>query len=79
MDKKIIDYDAVLNPALTDYFICQQAGVTKKQTAAQILSNISNMSAATALDGSEITVCRQSGINRKMTISALATYIIGEL
>ena len=76
MDKQITDYDLVTTPALTDYFICQQSGVTKKQTSAQILSNISNMSASAALDGTEITVCRQSGVNKKMTLSDLAAYII---
>ena len=77
-DRQIKDFDTVVTPALTDYFVCQQSGVTKKQTAAQILSNISNMSAASTLDGTETTICRQGGINKKMTLENLAGYIIGE-
>ena len=73
-DKQIKEYNIVITPALTDLFVCQQAGTTKKQTAAQILSNVSNMSAASTLDGTEISLCRQSGVNKKMTISQLAKY-----
>lgn len=75
-DKQITDYDLVTNPAITDIFVCQQSSVTKKQTAAQILSNVSNLSAASTLDGTEIAICRQGGVNKKMTIANLAAYII---
>jgi len=39
-DKQIIDFSAVITPALTDVHVVQQSGVTKKETTEQILSLI---------------------------------------
>jgi hypothetical protein len=75
-DKEIKDFDAVATPALADVLVCQQAGVTAKQTVTQIFSNIANLAAASALDGTETVFTRQGGINVKMTVDALAEFII---
>jgi hypothetical protein len=77
-DKEIKDYNQVTVPALTDVFACQQSGVTRKQTSSQILSNVANMTAASALGGSEVTVVRQGSANKKVTMAVLANYIIGQ-
>ena len=75
-NKQIKDYNQVSGPSLTDTFVCQQSGVTKKQTTAQILSNIANLTAAATLDGSETAFIRVSGVNSKVTIDTLADFII---
>jgi hypothetical protein len=78
-NKEIKDYVQVVTPALTDVFPCQQGGTTYKQTSDQILSNVAIMTAASALDGTEVTLVRQSGVNKKVTTAVLAAYIIGQV
>jgi hypothetical protein len=77
--KQITNYSLVSVPAVTDEFLCQQSGVTRKITANQIINNITNLSAASTLDGTEITVLQQAGTNKKITLENLAAYIISEL
>lgn len=77
--REITDYTAVATPAVGDEFVCQQSGITKKITTTQILSNISNLDAASALDGTESLVIVQSGDNYKITSLALAQYIMDNL
>lgn len=77
--REITDYTAVVTPAVGDEFVCQQSGVTKKISSNQILTNITNLSAASALDGTEELVIMQSGANYKITSLALAQYIMDNL
>jgi hypothetical protein len=76
--QEITDYSAVVTPAITDELLCQQGGVTYKITASQIIGNIENLDAASALDGTELVLVQQSGVNMQMTIDDLAAYIVSE-
>jgi len=73
---QISDKDLVAVPALTDLFLCEQEGVVKKITSDQILSNLPNMDAADALDGTEVLFCSQT-TNKQITVNDLAVFIIG--
>ena len=77
--KQITDFTQVTTPAVTDEFLCQQSGVTRKITTSQIIENIDNLDAASALDGTEITICQQSGTNKYVTLADLAAFIISEM
>jgi hypothetical protein len=77
--KQITQFNPVITPAVTDELLCQQSGVTRKITSNQIISNIANLSAASALGGTEITIIQQSGTNKKITLTALANYIISQI
>lgn len=74
--REITNYDPVVTPAVGDEFLCQQVGVTKKITSTQILDNITNLDAASTLDGTEELVIMQSGDNYKITSLTLAQYIM---
>jgi len=75
-NKQIKDYTRVSGSTLTDRLLCQQSGVTSYQTVAQVLENIENLTAASTLDGTETIFCRVSGVNSKVTVDALAGFII---
>ncbi len=79
MNREITDYDQVTTPALTDKFLCQQSGITKNETAAQILSNIANLSAAGTLTGTETTVIRQNGVTVKVDLDTLGDLLLESL
>ena len=78
MSKQIKDLTQVVSPALTDVYVCQQGGVTYKATADQILGLISAMTASGTIDGTEVTVVRQAGLNKKATLADIAAYIISQ-
>ena len=74
--KQIKDYTQVSDSTLTDKLLCQQSGVTYYQTVAQVLENIENLTTASTLDGTETIFCRISGVSSKVTVDALAEFII---
>jgi len=78
-NKEIKDYDQVASSTLDDLLVCQQSGVTKKQTLSQVFSNVANLTAASTLDGTERIFIRAYGVNSYITSDDLADYILSAL